>query len=145
MHGATDFILIEDNPNDAEMVLRAMKKRFPASRCTWLKDGADALSQLLGQGTGFPDCLKNCRFILLDLKLPFVDGIDVLKQLKASPKTATIPIIMLTSSREDSDIERCYRNGANSFVVKPVGFDDFQRTVTCLADYWFELNQHMGL
>lgn len=136
-----DFILVEDNPNDAEMVIRALRKRYPASRHTWLKDGAEALAFLLPSGIDAQPLLENVRLIILDLKLPLIDGFEVLQKLKVDPRTASMPVVIMTSSQEDADVARSYRSGANSYVVKPVSFDEFSSRVAQIGDYWLNVNQ----
>jgi two-component system, response regulator len=138
---SVEYILVEDNPNDAEMVLRAMHKRHPSSRATWLKDGAQALEYLLPAGESVSSPAAQVRLIILDLKLPLVDGFEVLHRIKKDPRTSGLPVVILTSSREDADLDRCIQFGANSFVVKPVGYDEFSAAVGLIGDYWLLLNE----
>jgi two-component system, response regulator len=137
-----EILLIEDNFNDAELTMRSFKKNNITNTVLHLKDGAEALEFLFGsgqfQGRNIQDKPK---VILLDLKMPRVDGIEVLQKIKASENTKTIPVVVLTSSKEDPDIQRCYTLGANSYIVKPVDFDAFQKVVTQLGLYWTLLNQ----
>jgi CheY-like chemotaxis protein len=138
---SVEFILVEDNPNDAEMVLRAMRKRYPSSRPTWLKDGAQALEYLLPADESAASPANQARFMILDLKLPLVDGFEVLHRIKRDHRTSDLPVVILTSSREDADLDRCTKSGANSFVVKPVGYDEFSSAVGLIGDYWLVLNE----
>lgn len=143
----SNIILVEDNPNDAEMALRALRRTIGSAGIRWLKDGAEALDYLL------PDEAANAgraqtmmpKLILLDLKLPRVDGHEVLEKIKQDPRTKSVPVVVLTSSREERDIERCYAAGANSYVVKPMSFDSFVETIAELGRYWTSLNQVAGL
>jgi two-component system response regulator len=142
MENEIEILLVEDNPNDAEMTLRALKKRHIANRIIHLKDGAEALDFFNGtrefEGrdiSSFP------KVVLLDLKMPKVDGIEVLRYLKSNEHTKTIPVVVLTSSREDPDIKTCYELGVNSYIVKPVGFENFLKAISDLGFYWMILNQ----
>ncbi len=137
-----DILLVEDNPQDAEMTMRALKKRNLANQLVWVKDGAEALEYIFGTGGAAvaPPALVP-KVILLDLKLPKVDGIEVLKRLKADERTRAIPVVVLTSSREEQDIVKSYQLGANSYIVKPVSFDNFSEAVARLGMYWLMLNE----
>ena len=137
-----EILLVEDNPRDAELALRALKKRNLAGKLVWVKDGAAALEFVFG--TGPLESRKVCqrpKVILLDLKLPKVDGLEVLRQLKANEEARTIPVVVLTSSLQEQDIVRSYKLGVNSYVVKPVNFDNFSEAVAQLGMYWLLLNQ----
>jgi CheY-like chemotaxis protein len=134
-----DLLLIEDNPSDAELTIRALKKQHLAINITVIDNGADALDYFFPSET--VRIVARPRLILLDLKLPLVGGLEVLKRLKSDEKTRTIPVIILTSSHEDRDLEECYRLGANSYVVKPVQFKDFMEVVSKLGFYWQLLNE----
>ena len=134
-----DLLLIEDNPSDAELTIRALKKQHLAINITVIDNGADALDYFFPSET--ERIIARPRLILLDLKLPLVGGLEVLKRLKSDEKTRTIPVIILTSSHEDRDLEECYRLGANSYVVKPVQFKDFMEVVSKLGFYWQLLNE----
>ncbi|MEX2403214.1 MAG: response regulator [Balneolales bacterium] len=137
-----EILLIEDNKHDAELTLRALKKHQITNKLIHLKDGAEALDFIFAKGaySGRGDMDKP-KVILLDLKMPKVDGIEVLRRIKEDDRTKTIPVVILTSSKEDPDINRCYKLGANSYIVKPVDFDDFLKAVSDLGLYWTLLNQ----
>jgi len=136
-----DILLVEDNPTDAELTMRALRKGNLANHITWVKDGAEALEFIFRSGAyaGRPD--QNPRLILLDLKLPKVDGIEVLKRLKADDRTRAIPVVMVTSSAEGRDVAESYQLGVNSYVVKPVEFDAFSETVAKAGFYWMLVNK----
>ena len=136
-----DILLVEDNPTDAELTMRALRKGNIANHITWVKDGAEALEFIFRNGAyaGRPD--QNPRLILLDLKLPKVDGIEVLRRLKADDRTRAIPVVMVTSSQEGRDITESYKLGVNSYVVKPVEFDAFSETVAKAVFYWMLVNK----
>jgi CheY-like chemotaxis protein len=140
-----EILLIEDNPNDAELTMRSFKKNNITNNVLHLKDGAAALEFLFGSGEFAGRNVNNKpKVILLDLKMPKVDGVEVLQKIKANDNTKSIPVVVLTSSKEDPDIQRCYMLGANSYIVKPVDFDSFQKVVTQLGLYWMLLNQPPG-
>lgn len=135
-----DILLVEDTATDAEMTIRALRKRGLANNLVWLKDGSEALDYLL------PDALKNRRnalpkLILLDVKMPKLDGIDVLRRIMQDEKLCMIPVVMLTSSAEECDIIDSYRLGANSYIVKPMNLDDFDRIVSEIGMYWMLVNK----
>ena len=136
-----DILLVEDNPTDAELTMRALRKSHLANHITWVKDRAEALALIFRSGAyaGRPD--QNPRLILLDLKLPKVDGIEVLKRLKADDRTRAIPVVMVTSSQEGRDITESYKLGVNSYVVKPVEFEQFSETVAKAGFYWMLVNK----
>ena len=137
-----DILLVEDNPRDAELALRALKSRNLANKLLWVKDGAEALEFIFGRGTnGKRKVCGRTKVILLDLKLPKVDGLEVLEQLKANEESRIIPVVVLTSSCEEQDIVRSYKMGVNSYIVKPVNFDKFAEAVAQLGLYWLLLNQ----
>jgi two-component system, response regulator len=129
-----EILLVEDNANDAELTLRALKQRNLANRVHVCRDGAEAL-EFFSNGAG-----PVPKVVLLDLKLPKVDGLEVLQRLKQDNRTKTIPVVVLTSSREEPDIERAYALGANSYIVKPVDFEAFARAVSDVGLYWLLLN-----
>ena len=129
-----DILLVEDNPNDAELTLRALKKSDIGARLAIARDGAEALEHLLGSG-------PKPKVVFLDLKLPKIDGIEVLRRVRADERTRSIPVVVLTSSQEERDISECYKLGVNSYVVKPVEFDKFYKAVADLGTYWLVLNK----
>jgi len=137
-----DILLAEDNASDAEMTINALKKNGLANKLLHVKDGAAALDFLFAEGefTG-RDISYKPKVILLDLKMPKLNGIEVLQRIRADEHTKNIPVVILTSSGEDPDIKTCYALGANSYVVKPVEFDEFQKAVTELGLYWMIVNQ----
>lgn len=137
-----EILLVEDNPNDVEMALRALKKNHLANNVLVVKDGEEALDYLYGRGK-FENGRINPRpkIILLDLKLPKVDGKEVLRVIKNDPEKKVIPVIVLTSSKEERDIVESYQLGVNSYIVKPVDFDKFVESVRELGLYWLLMNQ----
>lgn len=142
MKHETDILLVEDNMHDAEMTIRALKKNNLVNNLVHLKNGAEALDYIFAEGEfSSRDMSDLPKVILLDLKMPKVGGIEVLERLKLDERTKRIPIVILTSSKEDPDIKLCYDLGANSYVVKPVEFDDFVKAVSNLGLYWMILNQ----
>ncbi len=136
-----DILLVEDNPNDAELTMRALRRGNLANQITWVRDGAEALEFIFRTGAyaGRPD--QHPRLILLDLKLPKVDGIEVLKRIKADERTRVIPVVMVTSSAEGRDIAESYHSGVNSYVVKPVEFEQFSETMAKAGLYWMLMNK----
>lgn len=136
-----DILLVEDSTADAELVMRALRKGKLANRITWVKDGAEALEFIFRSGAyaGRPD--QNPKLILLDLKLPKVDGIEVLKRIKADERTRVIPVVMVTSSAEGRDVVESYKFGVNSYIVKPVEFEQFSETVAKAGLYWMLMNR----
>jgi two-component system, response regulator len=139
---AIEILLVEDNPHDADLTIRALKKRNLANNLIHVEDGAAALDLVFNRGpyaqTRAPE---RPRLILLDVKLPKRDGLEVLRELKSHPETRGIPVIMVTSSSEDPDIRLAYELGANSYVVKPVDFEAFQKAIEDIGLYWLLLNQ----
>jgi len=130
-----EILLVEDNSSDAEMTIRALKKNNIANHVVHLKDGAEAIDFIFGTPTEkgltiFP------KLILLDLKMPKVDGIELLRKIKSDERTKVIPVVVLTSSKEDPDIRTCYELGVNSYIVKPVGFENFTKAISELGLYW---------
>ncbi len=137
-----EILLVEDNMQDAELTIRAFKKINLAHHILHLRDGAQALNFIFSDFPAFrPEPKDNIRLILLDLKMPKVGGIEVLRRIKADERTRTIPAVILTSSRQEHDIREAYRAGASSYVVKPVAFDQFTETVAEIGAYWLRLNQ----
>lgn len=137
-----EILLIEDNVNDAELTIRALKKNKLANKLVHLKDGSEALDFIFGQGIYRDRKVDNLpKVILLDLKMPKIDGLQVLQKLKTNELTRNIPVVVLTSSNEDPDIQECYRLGVNSYVVKPVQFESFIKAVSNLGLYWMIVNQ----
>lgn len=137
-----ELLLVEDNPQDLELTLRALKKANLVNSIKIARDGAEALEFLFGSPDHMDRRIENGpTIILLDLKLPKVDGLEVLKRVKSDARTQSIPVIILTSSREQVDIAECYKLGANSYIVKPVDFEGFATAVRDLGFYWLLLNQ----
>ncbi len=137
-----EILLVEDNPNDMELALHALKKNNLANHIEVMRDGAEALEFLFCTGAYVHRSIDNGpRVILLDLKLPKVDGLEVLRRVKADPRTKNIPIVVLTSSREEQDIVESYALGVNSYIAKPVDFEQFTEAVRQLGMYWLLLNQ----
>jgi two-component system, response regulator len=134
--GEIEIILIEDNPDDAVLTIRALKKYHLSNHLVHIKDGAEALEFIFGKKT----VSAKPRVILLDLNLPKVSGLEILARLKSDEKTKTIPVVVLTSSNESPDVERCYELGANSYIVKPVGFENFAKVAGDLGFYWMLTN-----
>src|SRR5262245_43629596 len=130
-----DILLVEDNPNDAELTQRALKKANLGARLAVARDGAEALEYLLNNR-------PRPKVIFLDLKLPKIDGIEVLRRIRTDDRARSVPVVVLTSSQEEKDISECYRLGVNSYVVKPVEFDKFYKAVGDLATYWLVLNKY---
>src|SRR6516162_3048149 len=129
-----DILLVEDNPNDAELTLRALRKSDIGARLAIARDGAEALEYLLSTR-------PKPKVVFLDLKLPKIDGIEVLRSVRSDERTRSIPVVVLTSSQEERDISECYKLGVNSYVVKPVEFERFYKAVGDLATYWLVLNK----
>ena len=141
MDDIVEILLVEDNIADAELTIRALKKKKLANNLVHLKDGAEAIDFLFGRGSySGRDPLKTPKVVLLDLKMPKIGGIEVLAKIREDARTKTIPVVVLTSSKEDPDVKRCYELGANSYIVKPVEFDNFFEAVTQLGFYWLLLN-----
>lgn len=137
-----EILLVEDDPADAEMTLRALRGKNLANRVHWVKDGAEALEYMFRSG-GYagrdPDHAP--KLIMLDIKMPKVDGIEVLRQLKANDATRRVPVVVMTSSNEEQDVLESYRLGVNSYIVKPVHFDAFLETVAKIGLYWVLTNR----
>ena len=136
------ILLVEDNADDEALTLRAMNKSKVANEIVVVRDGAEALAYLFCTGVyAERDPLELPQVILLDLKLPKVDGIDVLRQIRAEPRTRLLPVVILTSSKEEQDLVNAYASGANSYVRKPVDFNQFVDAVGQLGLYWLVLNE----
>lgn len=134
-----EILLVEDNPQDAELAIRALKKCMPVSHLHHVSDGQEALDFLFC--TTPNGDRKPPKVVLLDLKLPKVGGLEVLREIRSNEHTKLLPVVVLTSSREDSDVAEAYRLGVNSFIVKPVDFENFLEVVSNMGSYWINLNQ----
>ncbi len=142
MKDIVDILLVEDNPQDLELALRALQKAKIRNRIQVARDGAEALDFIFCEGNHHDRKIEDTpKVILLDLKLPKVDGLEVLKRLKGDERTRSIPVVILTSSREQKDIVESYQLGVNSYIVKPVNFEGFANAVRDLGLYWLLLNQ----
>lgn len=139
-----DVLIVEDNPDDAELTIRELKKHTKSAKFFHVRDGEEALQFIFA--TGKYAARRNIAnlpgIVLLDIKMPKVSGIEVLEKIKSDPRTQLIPVVMLTSSNESPDIKRCYDLGANSYIVKPVHFDDFASAIKNVGAYWLILNQN---
>ena len=139
--GETEILLVEDNPTDLELALRVFKKHRIANRIEVARDGEQALDFLFGEGAhAGRGSIQIPKVILLDLKLPKIGGIEVLRRIKSDPRTRTIPIVVLTSSREEKDLLESYSLGVNSYIVKPVDFDQFSDCLRDIGMYWLLSN-----
>jgi two-component system response regulator len=137
-----DILLVEDNPQDAELTIRALKKHKFANRLVVVEDGAEALDFIFCRGRyAGRDIAYPPKVVLLDLKLPKLNGLEVLREIRADQRTRSIPVVMVTSSREDPDVKTAYDLGANSYVVKPVEFDAFVQAMSHIGFYWLLVNQ----
>lgn len=140
--GEVEILLVEDNPNDVELTLRALKRQNLANHIYVAKDGAEALDFIFATGAFAERNIDhNPKVILLDLKLPKVDGLEVLRRIKSDERTKVTPVIVLTSSREEKDVIESYKLGVNSYIVKPVDFDRFVQAISEIGMYWLLLNQ----
>lgn len=138
---AVEILLVEDSPTDLQLALRALKKANITNRVYVARDGAEALEFIFCEGIHVSRKIEDIpKVILLDLKLPKIDGLDVLKRLKSDPRTQQIPVVVLTSSKEQSDVVKSYQLGVNSYIVKPVDFESFAKAVQELGMYWLLLN-----
>ena len=131
-----DIVIVEDDPNDAELIARVFRKHNMANKIVLLKDGAEVLDFFFGSGAS-----DHPRVVLLDLKLPKVNGIEVLQRLKSHERTKNVPVVVLTSSAENQDIQDAYKFGVNSYVTKPIRFEEFANAVAELRLYWLLLNK----
>lgn len=137
-----EILLVEDNADDVELTLRALKKNHVTNRVAVVQDGAEALEYLFATGRYADRSISSLpKVVLLDLKLPLVSGTEVLRRCKGDERTSQIPIVVLTSSREEPDIQTCYELGANSYIVKPVDFQQFTEAVRQVGLYWLLLNE----
>ncbi|HMI65698.1 MAG TPA: response regulator [Cyclobacteriaceae bacterium] len=137
-----DVLLVEDNPDDTELTTHALTEGNKALHLLHLKDGVEALNFIFNKKSDENRKIQNTlRVVLLDLKLPRLDGLEVLRKIREDERTRTLPVVILTSSREKRDIAEAYKLGVNSYVVKPVGFDSYVKTISSLAVYWSLLNE----
>jgi two-component system response regulator len=142
MDEPVEILLVEDNPNDVELTLHAFKRQHLSNYIYVVRDGAEALEFIFCTGAYAHRQIEDRpKLILLDLKLPKVDGLEVLQRIKSDPQTRTLPVVVLTSSREERDLVESYRLGVNSYITKPVDFDQFTEAVRHLGMYWLLLNQ----
>jgi len=140
----TSILLVEDNPADAELTLDALREGAPNLTVDWVKDGAQALDYLFGRAAYADKPPPPPKVVLLDLRLPKVDGLQVLKAVREDPRTCCLPVVVLTSSREESDLVRSYQLGTNAYVVKPVDTENFHQAVHTLRLFWTDLNHTRG-
>lgn len=137
-----EILLVEDNKNDAELALRSLKQNNVSNNIVWVKDGAEAVNFLFGKGDYADRNVNNKpKIILLDLKLPKIDGIEVLQKIRSDDLTRKLPVVMLTSSKEEKDIVKSYDLGVNSYIVKPLDFNDFAKAIGDIGLYWVVMNQ----
>jgi two-component system response regulator len=136
-----DILLVEDNATDAELCIDALRSRNLANKLTWVKDGAEALALLYPTGEHAAVDPVTPRLVLLDLRLPKVDGLEVLRRIKADERTRHLPVVVMTSSKEDRDVSEAYKLGVNSFVSKPVQFEAFTEVTAKLGCYWLVVNR----
>lgn len=142
MDSIVDILLVEDNPDDVELALHALRQGKLANNITVVRDGEEALDFLFcREAFATRSFERPPKLVLLDLKLPKVDGMQVLKQVKSDARTKTIPVVIMTSSNEERDLVESYHSGANSYIQKPVDFDQFRATVKTLGLYWLVINQ----
>jgi two-component system, response regulator len=140
--GSVDILMVEDNPNDEELTLHELRKYHLTNKIHVVRDGQEALEYVFCSGRYTSrDITDQPHVILLDIKLPLVDGLEVLRRIKQDQRTRTIPVVMLTSSREERDLVESYRLGVNSYIVKPVDFDQFKESARALGMYWLLLNR----
>lgn len=136
-----EILLVEDTATDAEMTIRALRRRGLANHLVWVRDGGEALDFLFCQGVYAGRDDSPPKLVLLDVKMPKLDGIDVLRRMMQQESLRTVPVVMLTSSAEERDMVESYRLGANSYIVKPVGSEDFDRVVSDIGMYWMLVNK----
>jgi two-component system, response regulator len=141
-NGRVELLLVDDSPTDAELCIRTLRKNHLANDITWVKDGEEALDFLFARGVFAGRTMDHPpKVVLLDLRLPKVDGLEVLRQVRADERLKSVPVVVLSSSKEDRDIIESYRLGANGYVSKPVEFQDFSDVVTKLGLYWLLVNK----
>jgi CheY-like chemotaxis protein len=141
-NNAVEILIVEDTPQDLELTLRALRKAKLSNRIQVARDGAEAIEFIFGEGAHAGRNIDNGpKVILLDLKLPKIDGIEVLRRVKGDPRTKAIPVVVLTSSKEQKDVVESYQLGVNSYIVKPVDFERFASAVGDMGLYWLLLNQ----
>jgi two-component system, response regulator len=138
VQGAAEILLVEDNEDDAELAMQALRRRGIAGRIDLVKDGAEAVDYLLGDGAAAASSL---RIVFLDLKLPKVSGLEILRRIRQDERTRLVPVVVLTSSREEADLRQAYLLAANSYLVKPVDFEAYMEAVGTAGTYWLSLNQ----
>ena len=136
-----EILLVEDNPADAEMTLRALRRNNLANKVHWVKDGEEALDYMFGRGSYAGRASGLPRLVMLDLKMPKIDGIEVLRALKADAATRAVPVVVMTSSNEERDVVASYALGVNSYIVKPVQFEAFHEVVAKIGLYWVLTNR----
>lgn len=136
-----EILLVEDDPNDLELTVRTLRQHRLANVIQVARDGADALDFLFCRGAFASRSFVNPRIVLLDLKLPKVDGLEVLKGIREDPRTAMLPVVVLTSSKQQQDVLSSYQLHVNSYIQKPVDFDEFQKTIQQLGLYWLVVNE----
>jgi two-component system response regulator len=135
-----DILLVEDNPNDVALTLHAFKSANVGNRVHVARDGVEAIEFLFGSDSNREAAVPMPRLILLDLKMPRVDGHELLKRIKSDPRTSKIPVVVLTSSSEEKDVMQTYETGANSYIIKPVDFAQFTEAVRDIGKYWLVIN-----
>ena len=137
-----EILIVEDNPNDVELTIRALKERYLANELFVVEDGEEALDFLFCRGEyASRHSSKLLKVIFLDLKLPRLSGLEALREIKSNPLTKNIPVVVVTSSKEDSDIKESYELGANGYVIKPIGFDDFVNAIQQTGLFWLLVNE----
>lgn len=137
-----EILLVEDNPTDAELATMALKEANLANKLVWVKDGAEALDFLFATGAYANRAIESGpKVVLLDLRLPKVDGLEVLRRLKADARTRRVPVVVVTSSKEDRDVVASYDLGVNSYISKPIEFDEFAKVISSLGLYWLVINR----
>lgn len=142
-HGSIEILLAEDNVTDAELTIRELKKHNMANNLHHVKNGRQAVDFVFAEGeyAGIRDINFPPKLVLLDIQMPKMNGIEVLERIKSDPRTRLTPVVILTSSRESPDVQKCYSLGANSYIVKPVNFASFAEAIKSLGFYWLLLNQ----